>query len=57
MLSNDYWLSGFFICEYPLGAFLRIGYDCSMVYGLTILRFIQVRLVGLYHSMGLRDAW
>ena len=57
MFSNDYWLSGFFICEFPLGTFLLIGYDCSMVYGLTILRSIQVRLIGSYNSTGLSDAW
>ena len=56
MLNNDYRLSGFFICEFPLGAFLFIGYNCSMVYGLTILRSIQVRLVGSYIGTGLSDA-
>ena len=56
MLFNDYWLSGFLICEFPLRAFLFIGYDCSIVYGLTILRSIQVRLVGSFNGTGLRDA-
>ena len=57
MLSNDYWLSGFFIFEFPLGAFLFNGYKCSKVYGLTILRHIQVRLVGSCNGMGLSDSW
>ena len=57
MLSNDYWLSGFFICEFPLGAFFFIGYNCSMVYGLTIIRYIQIRLVGSCNGTGLSDAW
>ena len=57
MLSNDYWLSGFFICEFPLGALFFIGYNCSMVYGLTIIRYIQIRLVGSYNGTGLSDAW
>ena len=55
MLSNDYWLSGFFICEFPLGTFLFIGYDCSIVYELTILQSIQVRLVGSCNGTGLSD--
>ena len=57
MLSNDYWLSGFFICEFPLGAFLFIGYDCSMDHGLTIIRSIRVWLVDSCNGMGLSDAW
>ena len=57
MLSNDYWLSGFFICKFPLGAFLFIGYDCSMFHGLTIIRSVQVRLVGSCNGTGLSDAW
>ena len=57
MLSDDYRLSGFFICEFPLGTFFFIGYDCSMVYWLTILRSIQVRLVGSCNGTGLSDAW
>ena len=57
MFSNNYWLSGFFICGFPLGTCLLIGYDCSIVYGLTILRSIQVRLIGSYNGMGLSDAW
>ena len=56
MLSNDYWLSGFFICEFPFGAFLFISYDCSMVYGLTILWSIQVQLAGFCKVTGLSGA-
>ena len=55
MLSNYYWLSGSFICEFPLGTFLFIGCDCFMVYWLMILWSIQVRLIGSCNSTGLSD--
>ena len=57
VLSNDYWLSGFFIGEFPLGAFPFNGYDCCMVYGLPVLQSIQVQLIGSYNGTGLSDAW
>ena len=57
MLTNDYWFSGFFICEFPLGAFLFISYNCSTVYGITVLRHIQVRLVGSCNGTELSDSW
>ena len=55
MLSNNYWLSGFFISEFSLGAFLFIGYDRSMVQGLTIMWSIQLRLIDTCNSMELSD--
>ena len=55
MLSNDYRLSGLFICEFPLGTFFFIGYGCSMVYGITIYQSIQAQLVGTCNSMRLSD--
>ena len=55
MLSNDHRLSGPFICEFLLETFLFISYNCSMVYWLMILWFIQVQLVGSYNGAGLSD--
>ena len=58
-LSNDYWLSymDFSLRVSLRGLFFFIGYDCSMVHGLTIHRSIHVRFAGSCNGMRLGDAW